>query len=93
MRGTASTHQRRGGQTPEWLVEGTGEGVLTGDPGNEATSTLGTVSLLLGVGGPDEVGGVERVAHGPGKMGNFYLCSPLPGKVSGMQAMLVLLYL
>lgn len=73
MRGTASTHQRRGGKTPEWLVEGTGEGILIGDPGNKATSTLGTVSLMLGVGGPDEDGGVERVAHGPGKTGRIFI--------------------
>ena len=54
-------------------MEGTGEGVLIGDPGNKATSTLGTVNLLLGMVGPDKHGGVERVARRPGKTGGIFM--------------------
>ena len=54
-------------------MEGTGEGVLIGDPGNKATSTLGKVRLLLGMVGPDKHGRVERVVHSPGKTGGIFI--------------------
>ena len=54
-------------------MEGTGEGVLIGDPGNKATSTLGTVNLLLGMVGQTSMAGLRGWRAGQGRQEEF-LC-------------------
>lgn len=58
-----------------------GEGPDRGIQGTKPQAcTLGKVSLLLGMVGPDKHGRVERVVHSPGRQENFNLCSFLPGR-------------